>query len=194
MVNGFEGIDVVREIDELSTVVVSQPTGDRPVRLFGPSAVPRLSSLARPATAPAVALINGSSFAEFNEVRRSGVRGLVMIDEAAEELEFALTSVANGRPFLSAPFASRILDWISDRTSGKHVYRGPAATELTDREYEVLILLGRGRTNEEIAGELNVRNTTVRSHICHILTKLNLRNRTAAVLFAIQSELYGCFF
>jgi len=58
----------------------------------------------------------------------------------------------------------------------------------------VLILLGRGHTNYEIARELNVQDTTVRTHLCHILTKLNLRNRTAAVLYAIQSELYGCFF
>jgi len=194
MVNGFDDAYVLREVDELSTAVVTQPTGDRPVSLFGPSAIPRLSSLIKPGGAPAVALVNGSSFAEYNEVRRAGVRGLVMIDEVAHELQFALGMVGRGRSFLSAPFAERILDWISDRAAGQREHRAPSTADLTDREYEVLILLGRGHTNYEIARELNVQDTTVRTHLCHILTKLNLRNRTAAVLYAIQSELYGCFF
>src|SRR5204863_3276876 len=96
--------------------------------------------------------------------------------------------------FLSAPFAGRILQWLSDRPiAGGHRHRAGGAADLTDREHEVLVLLGRGRTNREIARELKIQDTTVRTHLCHILAKLNLRNRTAAVVYAIQSELYGCF-
>jgi DNA-binding NarL/FixJ family response regulator len=60
---------------------------------------------------------------------------------------------------------------------------------LTDREQEVLALVGRGLSNEEIATELFLADTTVRTHIRHILSKLNLRDRVQAVVFSYDSGL-----
>jgi DNA-binding NarL/FixJ family response regulator len=191
LVSGFQRTYVLREIEEPGHSVVIRRNDDPLVNLVGPSFIGRLSALVKPGAPPVVALVTGTSYAEFNEVQRASIRGLVLIDEVGCELEFAIEAVAAGRPFLSAPFIERIMDWLCN---GTLCARQPSVTpDLTQRECQVLALLGRGHTNYEIARELKIRDTTVRTHLCHILTKLNLRNRTAAALYASRSDLYGCF-
>jgi DNA-binding NarL/FixJ family response regulator len=69
--------------------------------------------------------------------------------------------------------------------------RGSALARLTDREREVLTLIGEGRTNAEIARELFVGEGTVKTHINHAFSKLDLRDRAAAVIFAYENDLVG---
>jgi DNA-binding NarL/FixJ family response regulator len=65
--------------------------------------------------------------------------------------------------------------------------RAPASPEaLTERETEVLKLIARGKANKEIAGELFIDETTVKSHVHSILSKLNVRSRTQAVLYSVR--------
>ena len=67
----------------------------------------------------------------------------------------------------------------------------PELDALTARELEVLVLIGRGRTNGEIAAELFVSEGTVKTHVNHLFTKLGLRDRAAAVVFAFDHGLVG---
>ena len=67
--------------------------------------------------------------------------------------------------------------------------RDPGLDALTSREREVLALIGQGKTNAEIAAELFVSDGTVKTHINHLFTKLQLRDRTAAVVFAFDHDL-----
>jgi DNA-binding NarL/FixJ family response regulator len=67
--------------------------------------------------------------------------------------------------------------------------RDPALDSLTGRELEVLTLIGSGRTNAEIAADLVVSEGTVKTHINHVFTKLQLRDRAAAVVYAFDHDL-----
>jgi DNA-binding NarL/FixJ family response regulator len=113
----------------------------------------------------------------------AGASGFVLKDSSAEDLIAAVRSVAGGGAWFDPAVAPRVLG----------EYRrlvAPAAREeerldlLTDREHDVLRLLARGATNAEIAVSLYLAETTVKTHIGNIFTKLGVRDRAAAIVFA----------
>jgi DNA-binding NarL/FixJ family response regulator len=117
---------------------------------------------------------------------RAGAAGFVLKGVPAEDLQRAVRVVAEGGAWLDPAVTARVLT----------VYRTaspPAAGQdlaaLTSRELEVLALIGRGRTNGEIAAELFVSEGTVKTHVNHLFTKLRLRDRAAAVVFAYDHGL-----
>ena len=117
---------------------------------------------------------------------RAGAAGFVLKGVPAEDLQRAVRVVAEGGAWLDPAVTARVLT----------VYRTaapPAAGQdlaaLTSRELEVLALIGRGRTNAEIAAELFVSEGTVKTHVNHLFTKLRLRDRAAAVVFAYDHGL-----
>jgi len=114
---------------------------------------------------------------------RAGAHGLLPADVAAQTLAAAVRAVAGGAAVLAAPLLGQLLD-PSGSPAEPHPH-GP----LTDREREVLVHLARGRTNAEIAIRLRVSETTVKTHVGHVLTKLGLRDRVQAVVFAYESGL-----
>jgi len=86
--------------------------------------------------------------------------------------------------------SSLILFFIIFPSSSAAGHRAQAGLDtLTSREREVLALIGRGKTNGEIAAELFVSEGTVKTHINHVFTKLQLRDRAAAVVFAFDHDL-----
>jgi DNA-binding NarL/FixJ family response regulator len=94
--------------------------------------------------------------------------------------------VAEGDAWLDPAVTARVLR--TYRTS--RAMRGTGTVEqLSDRETEVLRLIGRGRSNTEIASELFISEPTVKTHIGHIFTKLALRDRAAAIVFAFDNGL-----
>jgi DNA-binding NarL/FixJ family response regulator len=100
----------------------------------------------------------------------------------------AVRVVAAGDAMLSPPVTRRLLGAFA-RLGGS---RGPTRDQvegLTDRETEVLVLVARGRSNAEIASELVVAEQTVKTHVSRILTKLGLRDRTQAAIFAYETGL-----
>ena len=118
---------------------------------------------------------------------RAGAAGFVLKGVPAEDLQRAVRAVAEGGAWLDPAVTARVLA----------IYRSaapsPAASTdldaLTGREREVLALIGRGKTNGEIAAELFVSEGTVKTHVNHVFTKLRLRDRAAAVVFAFDHDL-----
>lgn len=119
---------------------------------------------------------------------RAGAAGFALKDAPAEDLIRATRAVARGDAWLDPSITGRVL--ANYRTGATH---HPAVTaklaELTARELDVLRLIGRGASNQEIADGLVISEATVKTHIGHILAKLELRDRAAAIVFAFDHGL-----
>jgi DNA-binding NarL/FixJ family response regulator len=117
---------------------------------------------------------------------RAGAAGFILKGVPAEDLQRAVRVVAEGGAWLDPAVTARVL---AIYRSAPPAGRGPGLDTLTSRELEVLTLIGRGKTNAEIATELFVGEGTVKTHINHLFTKLRLRDRAAAVVFAFDHGL-----
>jgi DNA-binding NarL/FixJ family response regulator len=116
----------------------------------------------------------------------AGAAGFILKEATAEDLIRATRTVAEGGSWLDPIVTPRVLAHRRDNASP--VFGENAkAEELTDRENEVLLAMARGLTNNEIAGELIVGIATVKSHIGSIFSKLGVRDRAGAIVFAYQS-------
>jgi DNA-binding NarL/FixJ family response regulator len=121
------------------------------------------------------------------EALRAGASGFVLKDDPPEQLLAAIRVVADGEALLSPTITKRVI---------KQFTRMPRSepprqlNELTERELDVFRLVARGLSNAEIARELYISDTTVKTHITHILMKLNLRDRVQAVVLAYQTGLF----
>jgi DNA-binding NarL/FixJ family response regulator len=121
------------------------------------------------------------------EALRSGASGFMLKDNPADQLITAIRVVAEGDALLAPQITRRLISQFA--RSRPSTARPERLQNLTDRETEVLKLVGRGLSNSEIAGELHVAETTVRTHVAHLLTKLGLRDRVQAVVLAYESDL-----
>ena len=115
---------------------------------------------------------------------RAGAAGFVLKDSSAEELIRAVRAVAGGESYLDPAVTARVLTTYRKAAAGP---RGNDIAELTTCELDVLTLIGKGRTNTEIADELCISNVTVKSHIGRIFGKLDLRDRAAAIVYAYDN-------
>ncbi|MDQ1709412.1 MAG: hypothetical protein QOG49_797 [Frankiaceae bacterium] len=120
------------------------------------------------------------------EALRAGASGFLLKDVPAEQLVDAIRIVARGDAVVAPTVTKRLLARFaatlpstSDRTPAE-------VASLTDREREVLTLMARGLSNSEIAGQLFVSETTVKTHVGHVLMKLGLRDRVQAVVLAYE--------
>ena len=123
------------------------------------------------------------------EALRAGASGFLLKDAPPADLIAAVRVVASGDALL-APSVTRRL--IADYASQRPVSRGKPALRLkglTQRETEVLTLVARGQSNGEIAQTLVLAEQTVKTHVSRVLTKLDLRDRAQAVVFAYESGL-----
>jgi DNA-binding NarL/FixJ family response regulator len=108
-------------------------------------------------------------------------------DNPADQLITGIRVGAEGEALLAPQITRRL---ISQFTRSRPAITRPEQLEvLTERETEVLTPVGRGMSNSEIAGEPHVAETTVRTHVGHLLTKLGLRDRVQAVVLAYESDL-----
>ena len=120
---------------------------------------------------------------------RAGASGFLSKDVPAEDLVEAIRTVALGEAVVSPRILRRLLDKFADRLPDPNATPPQALDALTDREQEVLVHIARGYSNAEIARELFVSETTVKTHVGHVLTKLGLRDRVQAVVLAYESGL-----
>lgn len=120
------------------------------------------------------------------EALRAGASGFLLKDAPEEDLLAGIRIVANGGSLFAPSVTRRLIE----RFAPPHTAdRQPALEELTPRETEVLLLVARGLSNGEIASTLVVSEHTVKTHVAHILQKLDLRDRTQAVVVAYESGL-----
>jgi DNA-binding NarL/FixJ family response regulator len=118
----------------------------------------------------------------------AGASGFILKDARGEDLIAAVRAVANGGAWLDPAIAGKVIE--AYRSTGiPRAQQQAKLAELTDREIDVLRLIGRGRSNTEIAEGLFISEGTVKSHIGHIFTKLDLRDRAAAIVFAFDHAL-----
>ncbi|MCE1174822.1 MAG: response regulator transcription factor [Propionibacteriales bacterium] len=121
------------------------------------------------------------------EALRVGASGFVLKDDPVEQLLAAIRAVAAGDALLSPAVTQRVISAFARRS---HRPAPPELAELTARELEVLRLICRGLSNAEIGAELWISETTVKTHVTHILTKLRLRDRVQAVVLAYEADLF----
>jgi DNA-binding NarL/FixJ family response regulator len=121
------------------------------------------------------------------EALRAGASGFVLKDEPPEQLLAAIRVVAGGEALLSPAVTKRVIKQFA-RTPRSQPPR--QFSELTERELDVFRLIARGLSNAEIGRELFISDTTVKTHITHILMKLNLRDRVQAVVLAYETGLF----
>ena len=118
---------------------------------------------------------------------RAGAAGFVLKDSSAEELIRAVRAVARGDSYLDPAVTSRVLTTYRKAANGTPDQAGNRMSQLTSRELDVLTLIGKGLSNSEIADELCISGVTVKSHIGRIFTKLDLRDRAAAIVYAYDN-------
>ena len=127
-----------------------------------------------------VALTSVLEDASIVEVIRAGAIGYLLKDTEAHELRRAIKAAAAGQVQLSPQAAARLIH---------EVVTPEYRHSLTERETDVLRLLAQGQSNKEIAHSLGIGEQTVKTHVGHILSKLEMSSRTQAALYAIQSGL-----
>lgn len=116
---------------------------------------------------------------------RAGARGFLLKDAGPQLLVQAIHAAANGDALIAPNVTRRLLEHFVERAP---VRPAPPLHPLTEREEEVLVLLARGRTNAEIAAELFIGLSTVKSHIASLMAKLGVRNRVEIAIWAYQTE------
>ncbi|MCF8002427.1 MAG: response regulator transcription factor [Halanaerobiales bacterium] len=142
------------------------------------------------ASYPSIKVLILTSFNNWDKVYealKAGADGYVMKDAKPEELIAAIKAVYTGGVYYGAEVAEQLLKRVNQKSNGNE--NEELIEPLTERELEVLALLGRGLSNQEIADELVVSIKTVKTHVSNILAKLEVDSRTQAAVFAIRKGL-----
>ena len=178
------GDEAIAEIERLRPDIVLMDV--RMPEMDGIEATRRL--LSDGGTATKVVMLTTFDMDEYvYEALRAGASGFLLKDVPPEQLVEGIRAVGSGEALLAPSITRRVIE--------EYVRRPPEAArtppaelaELTERELEVLRQVARGLSNGEIATELFVSETTVKTHVSHILMKLGLRDRVQAVVFAYES-------
>jgi DNA-binding NarL/FixJ family response regulator len=123
---------------------------------------------------------------------RAGASGFLLKDVDAAKLAEAIRIIAGGHAIVDPAVTRRLLDRFARLPAAREPSAAPPELDaLTERETEVLTLVARGLSNAEIAAELTITETTVKTHVHHLLTKLNARDRVQLVIFAYDAGLAG---
>jgi DNA-binding NarL/FixJ family response regulator len=119
---------------------------------------------------------------------RAGASGFLLKRTRPEELIAAVHTIAAGEALLSPSITRRVIDRMAQQPTPELANRGELA-QLTTREREVLDQMARGLSNREIAAVLVVEESTIRTHVKRVLSKLDLRDRVQAVIYAYENAL-----
>jgi DNA-binding NarL/FixJ family response regulator len=188
---GFEIIGECADGDEVETLVAElRPDlvvmDVRMKRVDGVEATLRLR--ARPECPPILVLTTFDDDDVLAGALRAGASGFQLKDAPGEDLVRAARAVAAGEGWLDPAVTARVLTtYRAASDDGRD--DGAALEELTTRELDVLRQIGMGATNQEIAESLFISEATVKSHVGHIFTKLGVRDRPAAIIYAFDHRI-----
>jgi len=191
-----DGFEVVAECDDGDEVpaAVERHQPDvvlmdiRMRRVNGVAAIRALSAAANPP--PVLVLTTFDDDDALWDSLDAGAAGFVLKDAAAEDIIAAARAVANGAAWLDPKVAPRVLHAFRSNARPR-IVEAARIDALTDREHDVLLHMARGATNAEIAATLFVSEPTVKSHISSIFSKLAVRDRAAAIVFAYDHGIVG---
>jgi DNA-binding NarL/FixJ family response regulator len=182
--DGAEALEAARELSpDVILMDIRMPNLD------GLEATRRL--LEQPGDVPRVLMLTTFDLDEYvYEALRAGASGFMLKDTPPEQLVDAIHVVARGDALLSPTITRRVIEeFIRRPPSTVAIKPSPRVAELTARELEVLGFMAKGLSNSEIAKDLFVSETTVKTHVARILMKLDLRDRVQAVVFAYETGL-----
>lgn len=120
---------------------------------------------------------------------RAGASGFLLKNAGPEQLLDAVRAAGRGHALLAPEVTRRVIGQMSGEQTTPDRAEPPGLAHLTGREREVLVLLGRGLSNGEIAAELVLGEATVKTHVSNVLAKLHLRDRVQAVIYAYEAGL-----
>nr|WP_276514236.1 MULTISPECIES: response regulator transcription factor [Actinomadura] len=189
--NGREAVEMARRLDpDVVVMDIRMPEMD------GLAATAELAGSPDPDADPAGARPKVLMLTTFDldeyvyEALGAGASGFLLKDASAADLVNGVRVVAAGDALLAPSITRRLIGDFARRR--RHQRPSPKATAgLTPRELDVLRLMARGLSNAEIAAELVLAEQTVKTHVGHVLTKLGLRDRTQAVVYAYENGLVG---
>jgi DNA-binding NarL/FixJ family response regulator len=179
----INGEDAVRQHEGLRPDVVVMDV--RMPVMDGIEATRRISAHESPARVLILTMFDLDEYVY--EALRAGASGFLLKDRPPEELVAAVRIVATGEALLAPSITRRLIEEFARRPDPP-----PSPVDLrglTDREREVLVLIARGLSNQEIASRLFVAETTVKTHVGRVLAKFGLRDRAQAVVLAYESGL-----
>jgi DNA-binding NarL/FixJ family response regulator len=194
MLDGAAGIEIVGEAtdgDEVPALVDARAPDVvlmdlRMPRMNGIAATLRLR--ARPRPPEVVVLTTFDTDENVLRALRAGASGFLLKDTPPAQIVEAIRRVAAGDPILSPGVTRRLMDRVTAE-SGAHDRARAALRALSPREHEVAMAVAGGRSNAEIAADLGTTVATVKAHVSHVLTKLDLDNRTQIALLVHDADL-----
>jgi DNA-binding NarL/FixJ family response regulator len=179
--NGREAVDLARRLrPDVCLFDIRMPVID---------GIAATRVLAGPDVADPIAVVLITTFDHDEHVYaalRAGARGFLLKDAGAQILSQAIHAAADGDALIAPSVTARLLSTFAESWPA-----GPPAQPidaLTDREEQVLLTVARGRTNSEIAAELRITLSTVKSHIASLMTKLGARNRVEIAIWAYETR------
>lgn len=183
-----DGAEAVRLARELAPDVVLMD-----VRMPHMNGIEATRALASLPDAPRVIVLTTFDLDDYIfEALRAGASGFLLKSTSPEQLADAVRLVSAGTAVLQPAVTTRLVQaFAQDRLSWATPAGRDALAGLTEREVEVLRLLGAARSNSEIARELHITENTAKTHVARVLMKLDLRDRAQAVIAAFESGLVG---
>jgi DNA-binding NarL/FixJ family response regulator len=190
LIGGIDVVAVAADGDEAVTAVAAHDPDVvlmdlRMPRCDGVSATRQIR-----AHHPRTQMVVLTTFADDDEVLaalRAGARGYLTKDAGADEVGRAIRRVADGHADLDPGVQRRLLELLPNQVGAA----GAAAAGLTEREAEVLRLIASGLSNTEIAAQLVVSESTIKTHVNHVFAKIGVRDRAQAVTYAFRNGLIG---
>jgi RNA polymerase sigma factor (sigma-70 family) len=176
--NGAEAVALTKELDpDVVLMDVQMPEMD------GLEATRRIAAMGRTESSRVLVLTTFDVDEYVYEALRAGASGFLLKRTPAADLVAGIRVVATGDALLAPSITRRLIDQFAQRPEETRI-DATALRELTEREREVLTLVAQGLSNAEIADRLVLSEGTVKTHVKHIFGKLDLRDRTQAVIFA----------